>query len=106
MKQFEIPFRDWLGQARESLDSKGQPVSEYLFRITFTSGKVFEEIGVESSAIELFDLDAHGLVDYILGIELTTGEEFVWTREEDTRFDDYRSLTVRALLDAQDELLS
>ena len=64
---------------------------EMAIRIVFRSGIVREERGTEELIEQLLDQDEIelNLIDYVLALDLRSGEVTLWQDDDDERFEDY-----------------
>ena len=71
---------------------------DQILRIVFRSGRVAEERGSDEMVQLLFAGDELDLIDYVMSIELRTGEVHIYTDENDERFNGVAVLMTNEVL--------
>lgn len=69
-------------------------MADQVLRFVFVSGMVAERRGTDETVANAFDMDSEGLIDYVLSIDLVSGECAFFTREGDDRMDEEVILTM------------
>ena len=63
-------------------------MEDQVLRIIFKSGRIVERVGNDDIAAAIYAMDDTFLVDYILSMDINTGEVAFHTRGDDYRWDD------------------
>lgn len=71
---------------------------DQVLRFVFVSGVIAERRGTDEDVAVAFELDILELIDYVLSIDIETGQCAFFTREGDDRMDEEVILTMSRTL--------
>lgn len=57
-------------------------------RFVFANGTVREKLGTDEDVAMAFELDTNGIIDYVVSMDIKSGECAFFTREDDDRYDE------------------
>ena len=63
-------------------------MASQVLRFVFANGTVREKRGTDVDVAMAFELDENRIIDYVISMEVESGECAFFTREDDTRYDE------------------